>query len=66
MKIRLPKGFGGMSMNGADVPLKPDVDGCVDVEREELAAELIVHGGVDVAAEEAAEAAEKAARNKRK
>lgn len=51
-KIKLPEGFGGLSMGGAAVPLTPDADGCVDVDGE-LADVLVSHGGQRVAELEA-------------
>jgi hypothetical protein len=59
IKVKLPEGFGGLSMNGADVPIQPDADGCVDVDSD-LADVLVSHGGTLVAAIEAAEVEEQA------
>ena len=56
IKIKLPEGFGGLSMDGADVPLQADAEGCVDVDGS-LAEILVSHGGVRVADVEAENAA---------
>ena len=44
MRIKLPEGFGGISLDGSSVDLNPDADGCVDVEHE-VAQALLAHGG---------------------
>lgn len=63
MKIKLPANFGGLSVDGAPVELKPDGDGCVDVE-DAIANELLSHGGVKAEVLEADDAADQAAVDK--
>lgn len=58
-KIKLPEGFGGLSIDGQDVPLTADAEGCVDVDGV-LADVLVSHGGVRVAELEAEAAATEA------
>lgn len=63
MKVKLPANFGGLSIDGAPVELKPDADGCVDVE-DNVANELLSHGGVKAEVLDAEDAADQDAVDK--